>query len=290
MKVLPLVSLSRLNTLFTGAIAVAKKADIAILFVGSDEKVEAEALDRYEISFQGPQEALIKAVSSVQPNTVFVLINGGPIDISAEKQDSNVKSILEAFYPGEEGGNAIADVIFGDYNPSGRLPYTIYPKEYVDQISFEEMSMTSAPGRSYRFYKGTAVYPFGFGLSYTSFSYNWSSVEINSDVIVDKTSLPSASYRVKVTNTGSLAGDTSVLAFISFQGESSDLCPMKQLFGFQKVSLNPGETKEVFFSATPADAFCVHGSSRFVDSGLYRVEIGDLEHSLHHDSRYRIYL
>lgn len=129
---------------FEAAVTAAKASDYAILFVGIDQAIESEGRDRVDLTLPGAQEAFVSAISGVQPNTIVVLINGGPIDISSLKSNANIKAILEAYYPGEEGGNAIADVLFGIYCPSGRLPYTIYPQDYVNQISNLEMGMKSS--------------------------------------------------------------------------------------------------------------------------------------------------
>ena len=156
-------------------------------------------------------------------------------------------------YPGQSGGQAIAEVLYGKVNPSGRLPFTIYPADYVNQISFFNMSMRASPGRTYKFYTGTPIYAFGTGLSYTQFTCKWSMLPRGGlqdealSLTFKQLELGDVNYEVEVSNAGKIGGSTSVLAYIT-----SDIkgAPMKQLFSFQKVYLNPGESKNLFFSAT----------------------------------------
>lgn len=260
---------------FDDAIKLAREADLAILFMGIDMSIEKEGKDRESIGLPGVQGDFVEAIANVQTKTVLVLINGGAIDVSMAKANPNIVAILEGFYPGMKGGEAIADVIFGKYNPSGRLPYTIYKNEFVDQISMADMSMTNYPGRSYRYFRGEAVYPFGFGLSYTTFEYEMHQEE---DTSLDYDATLGISYRIRVTNTGSVAGDTSVLAFLSFKDSDSDYaCPKSQLFGFEKVQLVPEESKEIFFAAAPMSLKCYKRSdgSLGAPDGWYSVQIGD---------------
>ena len=259
---------------FDDAIKLASEADLAILFMGIDTSIEKEGRDRESIDLPGVQGDFIEAVANVQTKTVLVLINGGAVDISMAKANPHIVAILEAFYPGMKGGEAIADVLFGKYNPSGRLPYTIYKNEFVEQISMADMSMTNYPGRSYRYFRGEAVYPFGFGLSYTTFDYEMQ----EEGTSLDYDAKLGVSYRVRVTNTGSVAGDTSVLAFLSFKDSDSDYsCPISQLFGFEKVHLLPKESKEIFFAAAPMSLKCYRRSDRSLGApdGWYSVQIGD---------------
>jgi len=266
---------------FGAAMAMAKEADVAILLMGIDTSMESEGNDRTSIALPGVQEEFIGAIATVQKNIVIVFINGGSIDLSYAKEKFEVRAILEAFYPGTRGGEAIADVLFGKYNPSGRLPYTVHKADFVDQIPMSDMSMTNYPGRTYRYFSGEAVYPFGFGLSYTTFKYETEQMQTASDD--NEHSGPS--YRARVTNSGDIAGDTSVLAFISFKdSETNFLCPKSQLFGFEKIHLLPGESKDMFFSASPAALRCYRSSDKSLGSppGRYSVRIGDKLHEFYH--------
>lgn len=259
---------------FGAAIDMAKKADVVILFMGIDPGIEGEGKDRIEIGLPGVQEQFMKAITQVQKNTILVLINGGPVDISSARDNPNITAILEAFYPGIMGGQAIADVLFGKYNPSGRLPYTMHKKEFTKQIPMWDMNMTDYPGRTYRYFKGDLVYPFGFGLSYTTFHYETEEMQLERL----SNQHDQVSYRVRVTNTGDVPGDTSVLAFISYTGSDNDYtCPQKQLFDFTKIHLLPGESREVFFAASPAMLGCYHIKEESLASpkGWYSVSVGD---------------
>lgn len=264
---------------FDTAIKMASTSDVAILFMGLNTSIEREATDRVDIGFPGNQEDFIKAISQVQKKTILVVMNGGAVDISAAVANPNVVAILEAFYPGMKGSEAIADVLLGKYNPSGRLPYTVHKKDFVNQMSFLDMSMTNYPGRTYRFFRGDVVFPFGFGLSYTTFTYETEQFGARSP------DSGSTSYRVRVTNTGTVAGDTSVLGFLKYGGSTKDFsCPQSQLFGFEKLHLEVNETKEIFLTASPMDLRCVKkASSQLVSpTGWYSVQIGEDQHHFLH--------
>jgi len=222
------------------------------------------------------------------------LINGGPISI--EWPASNIPSIVESLYPGEEGGNAIADVIFGSYNPSGRLPITIYPENFVNQITFFSMDMRQTPGKTYRFFTGSSTYEFGFGLSYTTFVYQFAP---NSEILL-LAPQEIFDFRVNVSNTGSFNGDVSVLGFISKISNSTDIyelpmsstvnpnnkfssqlvdpdCPLSQLFDFQKINLWPHESVILSYSVGAEQAHCVDSSgNKVIKSGTYQVLLGDV--------------
>jgi len=260
---------------FEMATNAASSADVALLFMGINKDIENEGNDREEIGLPGTQEQFIEAVAQVQSNTVLILLNGGSLDISAAKNNVHVVAILEAFYPGMKGGEAIADVLFGDYNPSGRLPYTMHKKDFVDRIPMSDMSMTHYPGRTYRYFRGETVYPFGFGLSYTTFAYATLGITHDPDSSLNN----GPTYRVLVTNTGPVSGDTSVLAFISYKESSDDYkCPQSQLFGVRKIhDLQPGQSKEIFFSAAATALKCYHKTNQVLGApdGWYTFQIGD---------------
>jgi len=157
---------------FATAINVAKSADVVIVVVGLDEGQEGEGHDRTVLTLPGKQLDLLQAISSaISTPLIVVLMSGGPVDISWAKDHAN--GVVWTGYPGQSGGQALAEVLYGVVNPSGRLPVTIYPADYVNQISFFNMSMRASPGRTYKFYTGTPVYQFGDGLSYTTFTYTW---------------------------------------------------------------------------------------------------------------------
>ncbi|KAL2477493.1 Beta-D-xylosidase 4 [Forsythia ovata] len=157
---------------------VAAAADAVVLIMGSDLSIEAEAKDRLDITLPGQQSILVTAVANVSKGPVIlVIMSGGGMDVQFAKDDPKITSILWVGFPGEAGGAAIADVIFGYYNPSGRLPMTWYPQSYVDKVPMTNMNMrpdpaTGYPGRTYRFYTGSTIFSFGDGLSYSQFNHH----------------------------------------------------------------------------------------------------------------------
>ncbi len=167
--------------------------------------------------------------------TVLVLLNGSALAVSWA--DENVPAIVEAWYPGQAAGTAIADVLFGDYNPAGRLPVTFY-KSLADLPPFEDYNMA---GHTYRFFEGEPLYPFGHGLSYTTFAY--------SNLRTDAESIPSngeITVSLDVTNTGSRSGDEVVQLYVRYPNSDVDR-PIKELKGFERISIDPGQTKSVEF-------------------------------------------
>jgi beta-glucosidase len=216
------------------AVDAAKKADVAILYIGTTLDIEAEGRDRTSLELPGNQEELVKAVLAVNPRTIVVLMNAGPLTIPYVKE--NAPAILEAWWPGEQGGNAIADVLFGNVNPSGKMPLTVYAS--AEQVpSQDEYDVTK--GFTYMYINGKPLFPFGHGLSYTTFSYSNLKLlakQINADGLLTIT--------VDVKNTGKVAGDEVVQLYIHDVSPSLKR-PIAELRGFDRVSLQPGETKKV---------------------------------------------
>jgi beta-D-xylosidase 4 len=168
-----------------------------------------------------------------------------------------VAAALWVGYPGQSGGDAIADVLFGVYNPGGRLPYTVYRGDYVTNLSMFDMNMRpnppSNPGRTYRFFNGTTVFPFGYGLSYTTFGYSLSTsgatIKLPGDLHAH-----AADITITVTNTGSVPGSDAVLAYLVPPTPGVNGLPLKSLVGFERVFLNPGQSITLVFPV-PAQAF-----------------------------------
>lgn len=167
------------NTIgFDAAVKAAAAADVTIVVVGIDQSQESEGHDRTSIALPGHQNDLVAAVAKASKEPIVVVVmTGGPLDLSPIRNTSNVGALVWCGYPGQSGGQAMADVLYGTYNPGGRLPYTIYPASFTSETSmfdrFMRPNATSGnPGRTYRFYTGQPVYPYGSGLSYTSFSYS----------------------------------------------------------------------------------------------------------------------
>jgi beta-glucosidase len=233
---------------FPKAIQAAKESDIVILCVGESRGMSAEARSRAYLDLPGVQEEFVKEIYKTRKPIVVVLMNGRPLTINWISQ--NVPAILEAWYLGIQSGNAIADVLFGDYNPSGKLT-TTFPR-YVGQIPiYYNHKMTGRPHDKSNFYtsyyfdlENTPLYPFGFGLSYTSFKYSNLSLSQNKMNINE-----SITVTVNVTNSGKYEGEEVVQLYIR-DLVGSVTRPVKELKDFKKVLLKPGETKKVDFIIT----------------------------------------
>jgi beta-glucosidase len=231
------------ETLEADAESIAKQADAVVMFLGLTARLEGEEMpvkipgfqggDRTSVDLPEPQEHLLERIASLGKPTVLVLLNGSALAVNWAQ--AHVPAIVDAWYPGQAAGTAIADVLFGNYNPGGRLPVTFY-KSTNDLPAFENYAMT---GRTYRFFKGTPLYPFGHGLSYTTFAYK--NLRTGSDQMRAADTL---TVRVDVTNTGKIAGDEVVQLYAKHIGSKVERAN-KDLRGFQRVSLRPGETKTV---------------------------------------------
>ncbi|WAL68193.1 glycoside hydrolase family 3 C-terminal domain-containing protein [Amycolatopsis cynarae] len=248
------------------AVAAAKSADTAVVVVGSMPFINGrEDNDRTSTQLADAQQALIKAVRQANPHTVVVAENSYP---TSGWESTGVPGIIWTTHAGQETGHALADVLFGDVNPSGRLTQTWYASDAaLPSILDYDIART---GMTYQYYRGTPLYPFGFGLSYTSFRYTNLRLDraaVNADGQVRVT--------VDVTNTGARAGD-DVVQLYSRERESRARQPVEQLRGFQRVSLEPGQTRTVSFTVRAADlAFWdVTRSRPVVETGTYDLMIG----------------
>jgi len=193
---------------------VAAEADVAVVFVGLDQTSEAENFDRNNLELPGVQEQLLQEVMKVQENTVVVLVHGGPLAIHSAMRHAS--AVLDAFYPGELGGAAIVDALFGNTNPSGRLPYTMYRSDFIAR-DIRQTDLSANHGITHMWFEGEVLLPFGHGLSYTRFAMQWS------DAIVDKTTTSALrqgalTFGVNITNVGERAGAVSALGFVSLDG------------------------------------------------------------------------
>lgn len=241
---------------FKAAINAAQNADYTVFVGGLDQSQEAEGHDRTIISLPGQQLSLIQQLSKAAKRPIAaIFLGGGQVDLSALKSDGNVGALLWAGYPGQSGGEAIVRVLTGQHSPSGRLPSTQYPAEYVNQLPMTDQSFrssSSSPGRTYRFYTGDAVYPFGYGLSYTTFDVVI--IDGPSTVNVDELLHSPIGYTVNITNTGSVTSDATVLAYYSPDGPSHYVGvepPFNTLFDFAFVPmLAPGQTSTLWFQMT----------------------------------------
>jgi beta-glucosidase len=247
------------------AVQAAKRADVAVLCLGTNGKVEAEGRDRKDLNLPGAQEKLLKAVVRANPKTVVVLLNAGPLSVKWAKE--NAPAILEAWYPGEEGGTAIADVLFGAYNPGGRLPYTVY--ESVAQIPPQtEYDITK--GFTYMYFTGKPLFPFGHGLSYTRFRY--SNLKLSARRLRAGEKLE---VSVVLENVGDRAGDEVAQLYVHHAASRVNR-PIKELRGFQRVTLRPGEKKTVTFVLPPdkLSYYDVEKKAFVVDPGSVDVLVG----------------
>jgi beta-glucosidase len=268
---------------FQIAIATACKADLVLMVLGEKDDMAGEFASRASLDLPGRQEELLKAVVALGKPVILVLLNGRPLSINWAAE--NVPAILEAWEPGSEGGNAIADILFGDVNPGGKLPVT-FPRKGSHAPLYYARNLTHAPEDSQmyrsRYWDGptTPLYPFGFGLSYTTFSITNLKVSAP-QVKVGKT----VTVTADVTNTGSVAGDEVVQLYIH-QKAGSDSRPMRELKGFERVALKPGETKTVTFSLGPAELshWSTSAGKRVQDADAFDIWVGsDSLATLHAD-------
>ena len=247
------------------AVEVAHGAEVAVVFVGTDRRVEQEGHDRTTLGLTGNQEALVEAVLAANPRTVVVEMSAGPLTVPWLKE--RIPALLQAWWPGEEGGRAIAEVLFGVVNPAGRLPHTVYASAaQVPPLS--EYDITK--GFTYMYVNGQPLFPFGHGLSYTSFLYKNLKLSASKIHAADEVGVS-----VEITNEGKRAGDEVAQLYVH-QVKSSVKRPTKELRGFQRVRLQPGETKTVTFHL-PAEklAFWDEQSHGFlVEPGRFDVLVG----------------
>ncbi len=252
------------------AVRVAKGADAAIIVVGENETTSREAWsnthmgDRDSLDLLGRQDELVRQVLATGTPTIVVLIHGRPNSINYIAE--NISAILDGWYLGQEGGTALADVLFGDYNPGGKLPITV-PRS-VGQLPDYYYQKPSAK-RGYIFANKDPLFPFGSGLSYTTFAY--------SDVRVEPATIQPgdrAKVLVKVTNTGMRQGDEIAQLYIHDE-VSSVTRPLKELRDFQRITLKPGESRTVEFTVTPQKlAFYNREMKRVVEPGRFQLMVG----------------
>ncbi len=263
------------TALLSEARNVASKADVVVALVGISPDLESEENDwmhlginipgfrggdRTDIALPAPQQALLRELAATGKPVVVVLLNGSAIEFDT----ATAAAIVDAWYPGEEGGTAIAETLAGDNNPSGRLPLTFY-KSVAQIPPFNDYSMR---GRTYRYFKGEPLFSFGFGLSYSHFSYGGlklsaSKLEAGSPLDVD----------AEVRNTSQRDGDEVVELYLSFP--TSPLAPIRALRGFTRVHVKAGGTQRVHFTLSPRDLSQVTESGeRVVAPGAYQLSVG----------------
>jgi beta-glucosidase len=241
------------------ALQIAQGADVVVLCLGLSPKLEGEegdafnadsAGDKLSLKLPGVQEELLEILAGTGKPLIAVIVSGSAMDL--RKVDQMANAVLQVWYPGQDGGTALAEILFGDFNPSGRLPVT-YVRSDEDLPPFENYSMK---GRTYRYLETTPLYPFGYGLSYTSFEY--------SDFRIDKDDGEGLAASVVVTNSGDRAG-AEVIQIYWRHDEATVKVPNFQLCGFRRIELAPGESSQVEFTI-PKDLLEVveeDGVSRF---------------------------
>jgi beta-glucosidase len=254
-------------------VVAAAAADVAILVVGLDDEWETEGRDRVDLSLPGGQAELVQQVAAVNPRTVVVVNTGGPVTMDWA---DDVPAVVQLWYPGQEGGDALAEVLFGDVNPSGRLPLT-FPERLEDTPAY-----LNDPGEAghvlygegvfvgYRFYEARRIEPrfaFGHGLSYTTFAYSNLAAHAGRAAI---------DVAVDVTNTGDRAGAEVVQLYVR-DVEASVRRPEKELKGFVKVAVEPGRTERVHFTLDDRAFAFWDTTSGDTTSGGWRVERGEFE-------------
>lgn len=254
------------------AVSAAERADVAVLCLGLDAGLEGEegdtsnefaSGDKVNLKLPGTQQQLLEAVQKTGTPVVLVLLSGSALAVNWA--DEHVNAIVQAWYPGGQGGRAVASLLFGEYSPSGRLPITFYRSE-EDLPDFHDYSMEN---RTYRYFKKAPLYPFGYGLSYTSFRY--------SNLVLSASQLPAGSgleARVTVENTGTCASDEIVQLYLQDM-EASVRVPRWQLNGIRRITLNPGEKTEVSFPITARQMALIDNDGNCVlEPGKFRVYIG----------------
>ncbi|EGN93476.1 glycoside hydrolase family 3 protein [Serpula lacrymans var. lacrymans S7.3] len=279
---------------FAAAIAAAQGADVVIYAGGIDETVESEGNDRNYITWPGNQLDLVGELAAVGKPLVVVQFGGGQVDDTSLKANSTVNALLWAGYPGQSGGSALFDIISGKVAPAGRLPVTQYPADYVYEIPMTDMDLrpnATSPGRTYKWYTGTPIYDFGYGLHYTTFSYKWAkapSSTYNIQTLVQSGNLysyldlaPFDTFTVNVTNTGNVTSDFASLLFVNGTYGPSPY-PNKSLITYARLhDIASGDTASVALGVTlgsiaRADTY----GNMWLYPGTYQVTLDTLGNSV----------
>ena len=267
---------------FSDAVNAAKQADYVVMVMGLDGSLEGEDHDRALhscidgttpdiLALPGCQSKLVEAVAAVHSNVILVLVNGGPISLGDIFTLDSIGAIVEVFYPGAVGGTAVASVLFGEYNPGGRMPLTTYTFTSSSQIpDSTDYNMNTPPGRTYRYYTGTPEVPFGYGLSYTTFEY--SDLSVSTDHIKPCDNIV---VLVTLTNTGSMLGEEVVQVYLTPPSSLPDYTPNVQLVGFGRVSLKPSDKETLHFVVSSyLQSFVDDNGERLIYPGNYTFSVG----------------
>ena len=246
--------------LFGEAGKAAKECDVTIAVLGIDKSIEREGQDRYTLELPADQQEFIREIYKINPRTIVVLVAGSSMAVNWI--DENVPAILDAWYPGEQGGNAVAEALFGKYNPGGRLPLTFY-NSLSELPAFNDYSVQN---RTYQYFTGKPLYEFGYGLSYTTFEYADLQTSLSDEAV---------NFTFSVSNTGRYDGDEVAQIYVKYP-ETGTYMPLKQLRGFKRVHIKKGKTSTVTISVPKKELrYWDEKSKEFVTpTGEYTFEIG----------------
>ena len=293
---------------FQNAINTAKNADKVVIFLGLypinyaqpdqnySQALESEDHDRENVTFPGYQLELLQDVYSSNPNVILVMIHSAQIDLTWPK--ANIPGIIHAFYPGELGGDAIISILYGDVSPSGKLPITLYNVSLANNRNITDMSLSNNGGITYRYYQGIPVYPFGFGLSYTTFTYKY--YNTSNDVIETKRladyyrngkyfeSDEQTQYIVQVTNTGKMNSDCVVLGLMTYSNANAT-SPKIKLFDFQRVYVEIGQSVNVTLSISAETiSYVTENGIEQILPGYYTLFMGDYINNNYVETRIKL--
>jgi beta-glucosidase len=254
------------------AVEAARQADAAVVVLGLSPRLEGEEMsvavegfrggDRVSLEIPRAQEDLLRSVAAAGKPVVLVLMNGSAVAVNWARD--HVPAIVEAWYPGQAGGDALADVLFGDYNPGGRLPVTFY-KSAEQLPPFTDYSMK---GKTYRFFTGEPLYPFGYGLSYTTFAYR------NLTAPAQANAGDTVPVTVEVRNNGARAGEEVVQLYLRAI-DAAEPGPLRWLAGFERVALSPGQSKKVEFALSARQFSAVRANGqRTIQPGMFEISVG----------------
>ena len=267
------------GNLLNDAVELAKNSDYVIVFAGTSNAVETEGKDRDDLLLPAMQDELISEIADVNKNVIVILTTGSPVLMN--KWIDKVSGVLQMWFSGSEGGNAIADVLLGNYNPSGKLPIT-FPYKWEDCSAFNTYKTLNARTyyaddiyvgyRHFDKYNIEPLFPFGFGLSYTSFDYSNLSISENSGVF---------DVSLEIKNTGNNKGEEVAQLYIISKASGVDM-PVKELKGFNKIMLEPGESQRISFKLTKKDFsfFDEESQSWKVNAGNYEIAVGSSSRNL----------
>lgn len=245
---------------FGDAGKAAQECDVTVAVLGINKSIEREGQDRYSLELPVDQQEFIKELYKVNPNTVVVLVAGSSLAVNW--MDEHIPAILNAWYPGEQGGNAVSEVLFGDYNPAGRLPLTYY-NSLNELPAFDDYSVKN---RTYQYFEGKPLYEFGYGLSYTKFRYKNKGITVGNDTI---------NVNFEISNTGKYSGDEVAQVYVHYP-ETGTYMPIKQLRGFSRVYVDKGKSKKITIAIPKKDLrYWDEKTGRFVTpKGQYTFLVG----------------